>query len=58
VLQFLGPGEIVGEAAFIAETPYVTGASRSKTRRFGAWHAPTSTIRSAHMTPCCATSQT
>lgn len=26
VLQFLGPGEIVGEAAFIAETPYVTGA--------------------------------
>lgn len=24
VLQFLGPGEIVGEAAFIAETPYVT----------------------------------
>jgi len=26
VLQFLGPGEIVGEAAFIAETPYVTNA--------------------------------
>ena len=26
VLQFLGPGEIVGEAAFIAETPYVTSA--------------------------------
>jgi pilus assembly protein CpaE len=26
VLQFLGPGEVVGEAAFIAEAPYVTGA--------------------------------
>ena len=26
VLQFLGPGEIVGEAAFIAEIPYVTSA--------------------------------
>jgi pilus assembly protein CpaE len=26
VLQFLGPGEIVGEAAFIAETAYVTSA--------------------------------
>ena len=26
VLQFLGPGEIVGEAAFMAETSYVTGA--------------------------------
>ena len=26
VLQFLGPGETVGEAEFIAETPYVTGA--------------------------------
>jgi CRP-like cAMP-binding protein len=26
VLQFLGPGEIVGEAAFIGETPYVTTA--------------------------------
>ena len=26
VLQFLGPGEIVGEAAFMAETPYVTSA--------------------------------
>lgn len=26
VLQFLGPGEVVGEAAFIAETPYVTSA--------------------------------
>jgi pilus assembly protein CpaE len=26
VLQFLGPGEIVGEAAFIAETTYVTSA--------------------------------
>src|SRR5579859_2826454 len=26
VLQFLGPGEILGEAAFIAETTYVTGA--------------------------------
>src|SRR5215471_17341321 len=26
VLQFLGPGELVGEAAFIAETPYVTSA--------------------------------
>jgi Flp pilus assembly CpaE family ATPase len=26
VLQFLGPGEIVGEAAFIADTPHVTDA--------------------------------
>jgi CRP-like cAMP-binding protein len=26
VLQFLGPGEIVGEAAFMAESNYVTGA--------------------------------
>jgi len=26
VLQFLGPGEIIGEAAFIAETAYVTTA--------------------------------
>jgi pilus assembly protein CpaE len=26
VLQFLGPGEIVGEAAFMAETTYVTSA--------------------------------
>jgi Flp pilus assembly CpaE family ATPase len=26
VLQFLGPGEIVGEAAFMAETPHVTSA--------------------------------
>src|SRR6266487_1329826 len=26
VLQFLGPGEIAGEEAFIAETPYVTSA--------------------------------
>ena len=26
VLQFLGPGEIIGEAAFIAETPHVTTA--------------------------------
>jgi len=26
VLQFLGPGEIVGEAAFMADTPYVTSA--------------------------------
>jgi CRP-like cAMP-binding protein len=26
VLQFLGPGEIIGEAAFMAETPYVTNA--------------------------------
>ena len=27
VLQFVGPGEIVGETAFIAETAYVTGAA-------------------------------
>jgi CRP-like cAMP-binding protein len=27
VLQFLGPGEIVGEDAFMAETPYVANAS-------------------------------
>lgn len=27
VLQFLGPGEIIGEAAFIAETPHVTTAA-------------------------------
>jgi Flp pilus assembly CpaE family ATPase len=26
VLQFLGPGEIVGESAFMAETPYVASA--------------------------------
>ena len=26
VLQFVGPGEIVGEAAFIADSPYVTDA--------------------------------
>ena len=26
VLQFLGAGEVVGEAAFMAEAPYVTGA--------------------------------
>src|SRR5919202_1124063 len=26
VLQFLGPGEIVGEAAFMAETHHVSGA--------------------------------
>jgi Flp pilus assembly CpaE family ATPase len=26
VLQFLGPGEVIGEAAFIAETAYVTNA--------------------------------
>jgi Flp pilus assembly CpaE family ATPase len=26
VLQFLGPGEVIGEAAFIAETAYVTSA--------------------------------